>query len=408
MDIPKDIGESISEAQRKKWVQDYPELKAYEDGLKSINSKQHCTKDVIRYCRIVGKTPTELCNLGTTRDDKIIEASKLLKAFCNTIENWVLNHPAKLCPLKYTMAWSISKSMRGFYRENLLDLPKAIGKLPFPTPSEERTYTPTREDLRHFREETKTFRDRVLVHWLSTIPLRKNEIRGILWNDFDLTEEYPYVVLSAERLKGKYPNVWFVGVICQSLKKELKKLREEQKKKFEKNGLKWSEFTKVFITHKFNRKLNAFAPIGYAELGRIANNARKKVIKKYNVDISLQDVRRYFENRLDYAESQGVSVPRNFREWFLAHKLKGSKPHYNKVKASVPQIIEVFKQLEPYIDLDYSEANIKKTMLDKWKQLENQGKSKEEIIGEMYEEIKGMMQLITQRALTEQQRKASE
>ena len=407
MEIPKDIGKEISEAQRKNWVSKYPELKAYEDGLRSPHSKKHCIKDVIRFCWITGLNPIKLCNLGTTRDDKILEASKLGKAYVNLIENWVLVHPDQRCPLKPTMSWSIAKSMRGFYRENLLDLPKTIFKMRMPTPSEKRTYTPTREDLRKLRNEMKTFRDRVLTHWEATIPLRKNEVRGILWNDFDLTEEYPHIILSSERLKGNYPNVWFVGVICKSLKKELMKLREEQKAKFKKRGLKWSEFVPVFQTHKFNTKAQTFTEIGYSELGRVFNNARKKMIKKYKTDISLQDMRRYFENRLDYAISQGVSVPQNYREWMLAHKLKGTKPHYNKVKASIPQIIDLFKQIEPYIDLDYSEVNIKKTMLEKYKQGVNQGKTPEQIIDEMYNEFKGMMQLITQRALTEEQRKAS-
>ena len=407
MNIPQDINKVISYEEVRKFIETYEEVQNYSMSLKSQLSKVSCVKDVMRFCRIFNTNPHDFLNDGANKEEKFDSSIKLLKMFCYNIENWNVLFPSKRNPLKYTVAFNISKSTRGFIRENF-NWKISSKLLTLSSPKVSYTYTPTRSDLKHIREEMTKFRDKVLVDFLATVPLRRKEVLSVLWSDFDLSEEIPSFIFSSDRLKGSYEKVWFLGIINKSLKEKLKQLKELEKEKFTKRKLVWSEDLPIFMTIKFSKKHHTYMPLGYPELGALFKKAQKKVEKKYGVHVTLHSIRRYFQSRLTYAKSKGVLLPEEYEGYLTAHKLKGTKPDYTRIQACVKPIKELYKQLEPFISLDYSEQQQKENMSQIIRTGLALNKTPEEIASELSEQYKMQLLTLINNALEEEQRKTRE
>lgn len=379
----------IKSKERKKWLKQYPELKKYQRSLESLDSKIRCITQVIRYCKFIGKNPKELVGYTPkTKEVKREKASDWLDDFCNEYLDWIEEYPEKKDVLSINSMAGLVGSVRGLYRENRLELPTSVGRQIFKrVPKEWDTSTPNRKDIENYRKLMLCDRDKLAVHFDSTIPLRKNELRQLKWEDIkDFSEEYPYIILPYYRLKGKYRGVWFIGIVCKSLKEELIKWKKELQTRFAKYKLKWSDSNHIFMTRiGIPRLMNRGA------FNNLFVRASKEFKRKYHFKVTLHDFRRYFESYLDKAVRDGVEVPRNYRYWMLGHQLEGVSFHYNQVEAHIPNIIEMFKELEPYLDIDLPEPTE-----SKYQKLEREK-------GELLKEVKELRIMI--RRLTEELKK---
>jgi len=353
MSIAVSEKQPVTEVEIQNNYQTYPEFRRYIDSLTTSQSKKRYSRVITHYCKLCGLNPHELVNLGTTDEEKIRNASIKLQDFC---DDWLRQKQQgiELAPLSEMI--SLIMSVRGFYKRNWLKLKEGVGdNVLLLAPSELGTYTPSKEEANEFREIMRGKRDKMMIHLVSCCPLRKEEVRNLNWKDIqDFDEDYPYILLPSKRLKGKgrYKGVWFFGVICKTLKKELVEWQNEQKRVCKKQKIQWSETMPIFTT--WNRKMK-IRGLEFWGLTAILRRATKDYKTKTQKRITLHDFRRYFRRQLNKARESGIPIPEDYDYWFLGHKLEGVNYAYSQIEANIPNMIRIFEELEPFIDIDLEE-----------------------------------------------------
>lgn len=375
--------------ERKKEIKEYTEkhkaLRKYLNTLSNPRNHYNCAMAIIRFCEIMETNPTELCSHSTPqeREVKRYKGEQLVDDFEDYWIEWRKENPTDKS-LTISTALSIVYSIRGMFRVNKVDLAKEVGKRILKlAPVSFETYTPTMEDIRHFRDTSPYLRDKVLIHFVSILPLRRNEVRQLRWRDLEgfPHEEYSFVILRPERLKGKKKGVWFVGIITKSLKKDLIEWQKEQKAQFKRLNQNWSLNTPIW-SPLMKLRISKTKMMSYDGFNNATSKITVKFFKKYNIRITLHDLRRYFEKQIEIARQHGVPVSKKYSYWFLGHKLEGVEFHYNQVEPHVPLIIELFKELEPFIDIDCTRPQI-----SKWDKLEKEKEKLQARIRELEEII---------------------
>lgn len=288
----------------------------------------------------------------------------------------------------------IGKGIKGFYKWNKIDLANATLKRLFRMPKEKkRTYVPTKKDIRKFRDYANP-RDKLLIEFTTNVPLRRQEIvESLTWRKLDLTKPYPMTVFKAHELKGhgvgRYEGCLFLGIICESVRKKLIERKKEEELRFQREKEKWegkgytftSEFTdktNVFLSSEITineeEKTVSIEPLSYKAIGNLIYAVQKRV----KIPLSIHKLRDYFQDTINaHAGEDANSVYANA---MTAHKIEGTKRIYSHPEKQYHRVLEVFKKLEPYVDLDYDETKAKDKMKRRAKELQEQGKPIEEII----------------------------
>ena len=388
-------------------------MKRYARSL-AKTSQINSLRAIMKFCRIVHKTPAELINMGykkisenyeirdTSEIEKMLEdfETYCLEAYQNPTLDFAKILPKNTCLL-------IGKSVRGFFRVNKFDLPQeTLSNLFSMRIDKKKDYVPTKKDIKRFISYANP-RDKLLFEFATNIPLRRQEITGqdvtgewsltgLTWAKLgDLSQPYPMIVFKDYELKGrakkKYQGCLFIGILCESLRKKLLTRKDEERLRFQKEKEKWeskgyvfksefSENTKVFLSSEvtIEGKTVTIEPLSYKAIG----HAQTTIQRRTKLGLSIHLLRDYLQNMLNaHAREDFNSVYANA---MLSHKIEGTARFYSHPEQQYDQVLEVFKKVEPYIDLDYDETKIQNIMLQKAKELrkklKKEGKSEDEIL----------------------------
>jgi hypothetical protein len=368
------------------------------------------SRAILRFCWITGKTPRELIAMGYNklglRDVSQIE--KLLDSLENycikAYENPTLQFE-KVFPK--SSASLIAKTIKAFFRQNKLDCSKStLKKLMKLRAEKQRTFIPTKKDIKQFRNYANP-RDKLLIEFTTNVPLRHEEIEeSLTWEKLrDLSKPYPMIIFFDKDLKGhgkdKYEGCLFVGIICESVRKKLIQRKEEEQQRFldtkaiwESKGYKFtSEFnenTKVFLSSEVTvneqDKTVSIEHLGYKSMSNLID----AIQRRSGIPLSLHKLRDYFQDQVN-AHCSNEELKSVYANAFLAHKVQGTKRIYSHPETQYDKVLEVWKPLEPYVDLDFDESIVTIKLKERAKQLQEQGKTIEEIMDAVLKEQTQMM-----------------
>lgn len=384
-------------------------VKAYLDSLSQKTLAGH-SRAILRFCWITGKTPRELVAMGFNkiglRDVSQIE--KLLDSLENycikAYENPTLQFEKTLPKSSIAL---IASTTKGFFTANKLDCSKkTLRTLMKLRGAKVRTFVPTKKDIKEFRNYANP-RNKLLIEFTTNICLRRSEIQEFLdWEKIgDLSKPCPMIVFKDFELKGhgkgKYEGCLFLGIICESVRKKLIQRREEERQRFidakatwESKGYKFtSEFTKktkVFLSSEATineqDKTVSIEPLDYKTMGNLID----EIQKRSKIPLSLHKLRDYFQDQVN-AHCSNEELKSVYANAFLGHKVQGTKRIYSHPETQHDKVLEVWKPLEPYVDLDFDESTITIKLKERARQLQEQGKTIEEIMDAVLKEQTQMM-----------------
>jgi len=407
--VPRKIGYMIPREALKKFllsnaVQLDKENVVY-NYLKTLSSSttDMATRLILRFCWIVHKTPSELIQLGR-ENYKILE--KLLNDFEESTISVYDNKSFNLAIyFKKSQCVNMAKCVKGFLKANDVPVGKKIFDRIFKMPTEkQRDYVPTKEEIKRFWGHANE-RFKLIIQFLTNCPLRREELLSLTWKDLDLETEYPILTLNSQRLKGrgkgKYEGAVFSMVICENLREELKKRKESEQKRFNTlyedelgrlmskgyskeeakeriKHLEWKETLPVFLSSDniYNQEKDVFEinPLSYKTLGNLFDELQRNT----GIPISAHSFRYYVESVV--TRELGQDNP--MIDLALGHKPTGIRSKYQKVWKDRNKMLEYFKKLEPYLDLQYTEQKKEELAKLKFREVIARGKSPEEAFEE--------------------------
>lgn len=202
---------------------------------------------------------------------------------------------------------------------------------------------PSTEDIHTLENAMLTARDKALLWFLASAPVRIGTLKKLLWKDLQPTSdpEVPYLIeIESARLKGRGKGK-FKGAkqICFLHSLAVEKL-EAYKNESVRKGYKLTDESPIFIAYRKNKKIFQYTAItaqgmfGEASLTSWGNLDEKRY--------SPYDFRDYVQNALENA-----GVAKNIISPILAHKIKGVDSHFSD--HNIKDFLEKFKTALPYL-----------------------------------------------------------
>ena len=260
---------------------------------------------ILRFSWIVNMTLSELVELGRKN---VEELNKLL----NDFEDWILEeyqNPSKSLSkvLKKSQLLNMAKGVKGCLRANGVNVDRRVFQRIFSMHLEpQRGFVPNKDEIKKFYTQAND-RLKLIIQFLTNVPLRRKELLELKWKDLNLEEKEPILVLKAHRLKGsgkgRYEGCTFAMVICENLRKALKKRKEDEQKRFKRlyesevkrlsdkgldmetikrklKHLEWSDDIHVFLSSYYEydeeRDVYYIKPLSWKTLGNEFNRLGKK------------------------------------------------------------------------------------------------------------------------------------
>jgi hypothetical protein len=342
------------------WLLSFDSGKKWFSQITSPRTKEMYSKGLKQYCEAVGKTPTELIalkveGLKNITSEKEFQAEELLNDF-------VYNN----LDVTIHIRTSILNAVKSFYKANWRELNKNVGKnLSLP---ESQPRTPKLQDIMDM-EETMTFqRDKAILWFLESTPVRHGTFVNLYWRDLKPVSELlkkirkesqgqftrtleederlaklvPYYIeLGSERLKGsgkgKYKGVRHVGFLHHYAVEKLEMYKLELKKL----GMTITPDTPIFLalsTNRFNQgKGDRLKGINF-----IFSNACDMAWTDENKKFSPQDMRDLLQGALEKVE-----VNKNLISPLISHKVSGVDKHYSN--HDIEEFLQVFVKALPLL-----------------------------------------------------------
>jgi len=354
---------------------------------------------ILRFSWIVKMTIADLIELGKK---DVEELNKLL----NDFEEYILEeykNPSKSLEktLKKSQLLNMCKGVKGLLRANHVNVDRKVFQRIFNMHLEpQRGYVPTKEEIKRFYAQAGN-RLKLVIQFLTNVPLRRKELLELRWSDLNLEEKEPILVLKAHRLKGsgrgRYEGCVFAMVICENLRKALKKRKEEEQSRFKRlyesevkrlsdkvlgmetikkklKHLEWSDDIHVFLSSYYEydeeRDVYYIKPLSWKTLG----NEFNKLAKKTGIPITVHSFRYFTETTI--LNVQGRNSP--MLDLALGHKMSGVRSRYGKLYEDKAKMRELFKELEPYLDLLYEGEKKEQIAKKKFQEALAQGKTPDE------------------------------
>ncbi len=285
-----------------------------------------------RYCEFTKLNPDELIalkieGLQAINTGKEFQAETLL-------EKYLTNSTST--PSVKSLVRSIVISFYKANRRNLINIKEVE------TP-EAKHRSPTTEEILALENNMNCARDKFLVWFLASSPLRLTSITKTKWCDLKPTGDklipYQFVIESA-RLKGagagKYKGLKHVGFLHHIAVRRL----EEYKKELNKKGYIVNDNSPLFVAYRQNNK----------EITKLATNSIMKIFDRasfkawHNLEVkrfSAHDFRRFMQTALEEKINQNIIAP------LLSHKAKGIDSHYSA--HTVESLLAKYKECLPYL-----------------------------------------------------------
>jgi len=403
--VPKRINQSIPREALKRYLLSnavkYKGENCLYNYLKTLSStvQDMYARLILRFSWIVNMTISDLVELGK----KDVEGlNKLLSDF----EDWILEeykNPSKSLEkiLKKSQLLNMCKGVKGLLRANGVSVDRKIFQRIFNMHLEpKRGYVPTKEEIKKFYAQAGN-RLKLIIQFLTNVPLRRKELLELKWSDLNLKEKEPILVLKSSRLKGggrgRYEGCTFAMVICDNLRQALKKRKEEEQSRFKRlyesevkrlsekglemetikkklKHLEWSDEIHVFLSsyYEYDEEKDVYyiKPLSWKTLG----NEFNKLAKKTGIPITVHSFRYYVESTI--LSVQGRNSP--MLDLALGHKPMGVRSRYGKLYEDKAKMRELFKELEPYLDLLYEGEKKEQIAKKKFREALAQGKNPDE------------------------------
>jgi hypothetical protein len=352
------------------WLLSFDCGKKWFNTIASARTKEIYSKDMKQYCDAVGKTPDELLKFkpnlfelvqmmqqGTANADSEFLAENLLDSYLyNTPDEEVTIH----------IKLSIMSAVKSFYKANRRELNSTVGKNLTPPEPEKRT--PKLQDIVAMEEAMAYQRDKAVLWFLESTPVRHATFVNLYWRDLkstaellkDIREEAHgqltrsidkdkelaklvpyYIVLGAERLKGagkgKYKGVKHIGFLHYYAVEKLEKYKLELKQ----YGLAVTPDTPIFLALSNNR-FNDGKGDRLKGISVIFSNACELAWKDENKRFSPQDMRDVLQGALEKVE-----VNKNLISPLISHKVVGVDKHYSNHE--IDEFLQVFVRALPLL-----------------------------------------------------------
>jgi len=323
--------QSLLRERRKEEVQAFidahPEVQRWLRKIPSALTKGNYARDLMRYVEATGLSPTQLINLKQKSENH--EAEDLLDDFIEKAEEAKLGE---------SRTWSISQSIKSFYKWNYADLSRGAGKI---TITKKKPYrTPEKESLLKFMEGAN-LRDKALIHFLASTGISEGSVPHLKWAHVwhDLIEKRidpPHVGLTSSEIKGagreKYAGVEQHAFMTPSAVESLMRYKE------------WRERVKgEKITPESPLFSSIEGPIKHMSLASV-RDIFIEASKRTGVRFSPHDLRRYVQTQLEFARMQP-----NWIKKILRHKVKGEEDPYSQPK--IEQLRTAYREAIPHLDL---------------------------------------------------------
>ena len=377
------------------------------------SSIEMASRGLIRSCWILGMTPKELIELGLNNKQELKKKLDSLDLYLVNYFN-TLKTPSTHPVITKHSVKNICRSLAGFLRVNGVvqrgELFPRVFSMNIP---KQRNYLPSKSDLKKLYHYAKTLRDKCLIQFLVNCPLRKREITRVKWSDIDFSEEYPILTIEDKRLKGegkgKYAGCRFAMVVCKNLKKLLEKLKEQEQARFRQcrrkeierlvqkgyplneaeemtKHLIWNEDLPIFLSSDFTmdkrKGVRVIKKLEQRSIGYLFNELQK--ISGLPISPHL------FRNYLETVITSKLGQANPLVDLALAHKPTGVRSKYQEVWRNKEQMLQWYKKIEPYIDLELEPKKKVEIALKKFKELKAKGVTEEEAFTKAFETVQMM------------------
>lgn len=314
------------------WIQTFNAGSIWFSKLDSSHTKKTYLPHFKKYCDWTHKNPDELIqlkieglqNINTTKE---YQAEDLL-------ENFISNS-------KYTatMREGIRTAVLSFYTKNRRNLTEVKD---VETP-EAKKRCPTTKDILELENAFGFARDKALVWFLASSPVRLETITKMRWEDLKPTDdkEVPYsFIIESARLKGsghsKYKGLKHVGFLHSLAVKKL----EAYKKELAHKGYSVTPKSPIFVAYRKEKKIVAWSTNG------IENQFGKASLKAWHdletKRFSPHDFRDFVQSALENAGINSSMIAP-----FLGHKIHGIDSSYSQ--HTIDDLLIKFKTALPYL-----------------------------------------------------------
>jgi len=316
------------------WIQQYESGRIWYSKLTSIETKRVYLRNLLRYCKTVGKNPDQLIelkmegqrNIGTLKE---FGAETLLETF---FANSKLKESAKV---------SLKTAVLSFYKHNRRELASnTASNIVSPEPQKR---CPEMDDILSLENAMATQRDKALLWFFASTAFRVGTIVKLKWKDLVETndKEIPYqMVIESARLKGsgigRYRGLRQIAFLHNLAVEKIENYRKELVRK----GYLVKPESPLFLAYRKSKKIEGLktqrieAIFANASLAAFHDLEQKR--------FSPHDFRDFLQSKL---ESAGLNS--NIISPFLAHKVKGTDFHYSS--HDVDELREKLKTALPYL-----------------------------------------------------------
>jgi integrase len=314
------------------WIQTFNAGAIWFSKLDSFHTKKTYLPHLKKYCDWAKKNPDELIQLKIEGLQNINTAKEFSAEAL--LENFISNS-------KYTatMKNGIRTTVISFYRNNRRNL---IEVKDVETP-EAKKRCPTTEDILALEGAFSFARDKALLWFLASSPIRLNTVTKMKWCDLKPTNdrEVPYsFTIESARLKGagrsKYKGIRHIGFLHWLTVKKL----DAYKKELQNKGYSINDKSPIFLAYRKEKKIIAFSSNG------IESKFTKASLKAWHdletKRFSPHDFRDFVQGALENAGiNSSIIAP------FLGHKVKGIDASYSQ--HTTEDMLKKFKTALPFL-----------------------------------------------------------
>jgi hypothetical protein len=341
------------------WILTFQSGKAWLDSLHSTETKRIYLYRLRQYCDAVGKNPDELIDL------KIDGLRNLATPEEFQAEN-LLNNCLYRSGFTESTKTALLCAVKSFYKANWRELNSNVGSnIEMPEPKKR---SPKIQDILDLDDSLICHRDRAILWFLESAPLRQGTFTKLLWSDIkstkvlleeiredakgqisrtiqedmEIAEKVPYYfVIESARLKGggkgRYKGVRQIGFLHALAAQKLQKYKLE----LEERNIKATESSPIFVAyfHTYNtKKGNRLVYVNkiFDEASLIAWRDLEK--KRF----SPQDMRDILQSALENAKvNPNVAAP------LLGHKVRGVDKHYSN--HDIDEFLQAYLSALPWL-----------------------------------------------------------
>lgn len=344
------------------WALQFDSSRRFSNSIKKQSTREIYMLYLNEFCTYSKKTPDELLKTKPTMIELMSmiqnhidvskvnpnEAEDLINDFLNTKRDT----PTGAKGAKFAIISFFDFNNRALAKNTIGTWIEIITKPPR-TPEAKDNW----KDLRDLEDAMVTERDKAILWFLQSCPVRKGTLKQLKWKDVVATNdpEAPYTIeVGSDRLKGGYVGAWHIGFLHSYAAFRLKKYEEELKQL----GIEKTPESPLFMAYK-----DAYSKGEDGQLiERQSKGAQLQRFNKIFDNASLRawgnlSKRKYGDKRFSphdmrdvlqsVMSSPEVSLNENLIKPFLSHVVTDVSKHY--AKHDKAEYLTAFKKALPFI-----------------------------------------------------------